>query len=158
LKSLKDPYGQQINYGFDKVGWLNNVFRSTPFAGITNYADTPSYNARGVLKGLHYGNGVEMNITNFNEKMQATNFEVKKRHDWNSDTLVCTDAKAFEESLGKMQLEFSQTPSDCGRNLADKSVRVPVAGWQPAFRVLEITWWNHISQIATTNCKRQTLK
>jgi hypothetical protein len=78
LKSLKDPYGQQINYGFDKVGRLNNVFGSTAFAGITNYADTPSYNARGILKGLHYGNGVEMSITNFNNKLQATNFEVKK--------------------------------------------------------------------------------
>jgi hypothetical protein len=78
LKSLKDPYGQQINYGFDKVGRLNNVFGSTAFAGITNYPDTPSYNARGILKGLHYGNGVEMNITNFNNKLQATNFEVKK--------------------------------------------------------------------------------
>jgi hypothetical protein len=78
LKSFKDPYGQQINYGFDKVGRLNNVFGSTAYEGITNYADTPSYNARGVLKGLHYGNGVEMNITNFNDKLQATNFEVKK--------------------------------------------------------------------------------
>jgi hypothetical protein len=27
---------------------------------------------------LHDGNGVEMSITNFNDKLQATNFEVKK--------------------------------------------------------------------------------
>ena len=78
LKSLKDPYGQQINYGFDKVGRLNNVVGSTPFQGITNYATTPTYNARGILTHLNYGNGVETNITTFNNKLQATNFEVKK--------------------------------------------------------------------------------
>jgi hypothetical protein len=78
LKSLKDPYGQQINYDFDKVGRLNSVTGSTSFNGITNYASTPTYNARGILTHLNYGNGVEMNITNFNNKLQATNFELKK--------------------------------------------------------------------------------
>jgi hypothetical protein len=123
---------------------LNNVFGSTAFAGITNYADTPSYNARGVLKGLHYGNGVEMNITNFNDKLQATNFD---------GTQTLLSARTRERSKSVIQLGYHQTPSDCGRNLADKSVRVPFTGWQPAFRVLEITWWNHISQIATTSFK-----
>ncbi len=97
---MKDPYGQQINYGFDRVGRLNYVFGSTAFAGITNYADTPSYNARGVLKGLHYGNGVEMNITNFNNKLQATNFEVKK------DTTQII--KKNYEFYGDSSLKYSQ--------------------------------------------------
>ncbi len=77
LKSYKDPWGEQINYAFDKVGRLNSV-TGTTFGGITNYAGTPTYNARGVLTHLNYGNGVEMNITNFNNKLQATDFDVKK--------------------------------------------------------------------------------
>ncbi len=78
LKSLKDPYGQQFNYAYDKVGRLNSVAGATAFAGITNYASNPGYNARGTLTALHYGNGVEMAITGFNNKLQATDFEIKK--------------------------------------------------------------------------------
>jgi len=78
LKSLKDPYGQQFNYAYDKVGRLNSVAGATAFAGITTYASNPNYNARGTLTALHYGNGVEMAITGFNNKLQATDFEIKK--------------------------------------------------------------------------------
>jgi YD repeat-containing protein len=78
LKSLKDPFGQQFNYAYDKVGRLQQVTGATAFQGISNYADTPTYNARGVLTGLHYGNQTEMAITGFNNKLQPTNFEVKK--------------------------------------------------------------------------------
>ncbi len=77
MKSLKDPFEKQVNYDFDKIGRLNAVTGNT-ISNISNYASTPSYNARGVLTHLNYGNGVETNITNFNNKLQATNFELKK--------------------------------------------------------------------------------
>jgi hypothetical protein len=80
------------------------VFGSTAFAGITNYADTPSYNARGVLKGLHYGNGVEMNITNFNNKLQATNFEVKK----DTTSIIKKNYEFYADS----SLKYSQDVND----------------------------------------------
>jgi hypothetical protein len=78
LKSLKDPYGQQFNYSHDKVGRLSSVTGSTAYAGLTTYANAPKYNARGTLTGLHYGNGTEMVVSEFNNKLQATKFEVKK--------------------------------------------------------------------------------
>jgi hypothetical protein len=78
LKSLKDPFAQQFNYVHDEVGRLQSVTGSTAFDGITSYASSPSYTARGTLKGLSYGNGVQMSVTAFNNKLQATKFEVKK--------------------------------------------------------------------------------
>ncbi|MCB1745520.1 MAG: RHS repeat protein, partial [Gammaproteobacteria bacterium] len=35
LKSIKDPYGQQINYTHDKAGRLSTVTGSSAFGGIT---------------------------------------------------------------------------------------------------------------------------
>lgn len=49
LKSLKDPYGQQFNYTYDVAGRLQQVAGSAAFAGITTYANNPTYNARGSL-------------------------------------------------------------------------------------------------------------
>jgi YD repeat-containing protein len=77
LKSLKDPFGQQINYAFDKVGRLNNVSGTTAFVGVTNYANTPSYTAFGALKSMNYGNGTQMSLT-FNNRLQANHFELKQ--------------------------------------------------------------------------------
>lgn len=77
LKSLKDPFGQQFNHAYDKVGRLNSVAGATAFGGITTYASNPQYNARGTLTALHYGNVAEMAITGFSDKLQATDFEVK---------------------------------------------------------------------------------
>jgi YD repeat-containing protein len=82
LKSYKDPYGQQINYAFDKAGRLSSVTGSTAFNGITTYANNPIYTARNILKSVSYGNGTQMNITSFNNKLQATGFEVKKGTDY----------------------------------------------------------------------------
>jgi YD repeat-containing protein len=73
LKSLTDPFGQQINYGHDKAGRLQSVTGSTPFGGVTTYAQNPHYRAWGALQNLTYGNGVQMNI-GFNSRLQAANY------------------------------------------------------------------------------------
>jgi hypothetical protein len=78
LKSLKDPYGQQFNYVHDKTGRLQSVTGLAAWNGVSQYATNAQYNARGTLVGLAYGNGTEMLVTGFNDKLQATNFEVKK--------------------------------------------------------------------------------
>lgn len=78
LKLLKDPFGQQFNYAYDKIGRLNSVAGSTAFDQITTYASGAQYNARGALTGLNYGNGAAMTVSDFNDKLQATKFEVKK--------------------------------------------------------------------------------
>ena len=77
LKSLKDPYGQQFNYAFDKVGGLNSVTGSTAFGGVTNYASNPNYRAWGGLKNLSYGDGTQVETT-FNNRLQAVGFNLAK--------------------------------------------------------------------------------
>lgn len=75
LSSITDPYGQQINYAFDKIGRLNQVNGSTPFDGVTNYANSPAYRAWGALKSLNYGSGLQMTM-NFNNRLQADNYNL----------------------------------------------------------------------------------
>lgn len=78
LKTLKDPWNQQFSYSHDSLGRLQSVVSSASFDGLTNYAQSPVYNARGQLTGVSYGNGVSMSVTGFNAKLQATGIEIKK--------------------------------------------------------------------------------
>ncbi|MBX3294003.1 MAG: hypothetical protein KF881_14035 [Acidobacteria bacterium] len=50
LKSLKDPYGQQINYGHDRAGKMFSVWGSTSFAGISTYLSSVAYRSWGGVK------------------------------------------------------------------------------------------------------------
>ncbi len=77
LKSLKDPYGQQINYEYDKTGKLNSVAGAASFGTITTYASAPQYRAWGGLKSLSYGNQTQMSMT-FNDRLEASHYEYDK--------------------------------------------------------------------------------
>jgi YD repeat-containing protein len=77
LKSYKDPYGQQINYAYDKVGRLNSVAGSTAFGGVTSYANNQQYRAWGALKSLSYGNSSTMQMT-YNNRLQAASYVMSK--------------------------------------------------------------------------------
>ena len=77
LKSYKDPFGKQINYALDKVGRLGSV-TGTSASGTVNYASNATYRAWGALAHLDYGNGTQINIGGFNNKLQATTFELKR--------------------------------------------------------------------------------
>ncbi len=74
LKSLTDPYNQQINYSHDKIGRLNSVTGSS-FAGVTNYAANPQYRAWGGLKHFEYSNGINLDAT-FNNRLQVDSFKI----------------------------------------------------------------------------------
>lgn len=50
LKMIRDPFNDQINYGYDKTGRLLSVTGSAPFAGVTNYLSGVQYRAWGALK------------------------------------------------------------------------------------------------------------
>ncbi len=76
LKSYKEPYGLKVNYAQDKVGRLNSVTGNLA-GSVINYATNPTYTARGNLTHLDYGNGTSFNISNFNNKLQPTNYELK---------------------------------------------------------------------------------
>ncbi|MCC7309054.1 MAG: hypothetical protein IT173_15940 [Acidobacteria bacterium] len=79
LKSYANSFGTalQVNYSFDKLGRTSSVTGASG-AGSFDYADNPHYRAWGSLTHLEYGNGTEMNIESFNNKLQATSFELKK--------------------------------------------------------------------------------
>ncbi|MEK7834010.1 MAG: hypothetical protein AAB401_23175, partial [Acidobacteriota bacterium] len=51
LKLVSDPFGDQINYGYDKAGKLTSVTGAAPFAGTTNYlSGGVQYRAWGAVK------------------------------------------------------------------------------------------------------------
>lgn len=79
LASYKLPFfsNRQVSYTFDKLGRLSSAAGTSSVGNVT-YASNAEYRAWGVLKALDYGNGTEMNIGGFNNKLQATEFEVKK--------------------------------------------------------------------------------
>ncbi len=72
LKSITDPYDDVITYGHDEVGRLTSVTGST-FGSMTNYASGAAYTARGSLKSLTYGNGLQM-TTEFNASFQPESY------------------------------------------------------------------------------------
>ncbi len=76
LKSITDPYGEVINYGFEKTGRLDEVTGST-FGGITDYVTGAEYRAWGGLKGLTYSNGVATSTT-YNARLQPEAFHLTK--------------------------------------------------------------------------------
>jgi YD repeat-containing protein len=74
LKSVTDPYGQQINYSHDKIGRLNSVTGSS-FAGVTNYATNSQYRAWGGLKRFEFGNNTNSETT-YNNRLEVESFKV----------------------------------------------------------------------------------
>ena len=50
LKYVRDPFGDQINYGYNKAGELTSVTGETPFAGQTDYVGALQYRAWGAVK------------------------------------------------------------------------------------------------------------
>ena len=77
LKSIKDPFNDQINYTYDKAGRLTSVDGAAAFGGVTNYADNPHYRAWGGLQSLSYGDGLTMTMS-FNNRLQADSFRLTK--------------------------------------------------------------------------------
>src|SRR6266540_1357864 len=53
LKYVRDPFGDQINYGYNKAGELTSVTGETPFAGQTDYVGALQYRAWGAVKSGH---------------------------------------------------------------------------------------------------------
>jgi YD repeat-containing protein len=74
LKSITDPAGATINYGFDGAARINAVTGST-FGGVSQYASNIQYRASGVAKGLSYGDSLTMTAS-YNSRLQPTHFQV----------------------------------------------------------------------------------
>ncbi len=87
LKTIIDPAGATINYGFDATGRLNDVTGSS-FAGVTTYASNAQYRAWGALKHLDYGNTRVLDAT-YGPRLQPASFNVpgvmSKTYTYNPD-------------------------------------------------------------------------
>jgi YD repeat-containing protein len=92
LNSLKDPYGQEINYGHDKLGRLSTVTGSS-FGGVTSYASNAHYRAWGGLQSLSYSNGTTMSLT-FNNRLQADHYQLVKN---GTETLLTKDYSFYAD-------------------------------------------------------------
>ena len=74
LKTITDPAGAVINYGFDAAGRVNNVTGSS-YAGVTTYASGAQYRTWGTLKHLDYGNSRTLDAT-YNARLQPASFNI----------------------------------------------------------------------------------
>jgi YD repeat-containing protein len=73
LKSVANPWGAQVGYGYDKVGRTTNVSGSG-YAGVSSYVNSMSYRAFG-LKQMGYGNGRTLSLQ-YDNRMRATQWSI----------------------------------------------------------------------------------
>ena len=76
LKTITDPWGGTINYGFDSIGRLNGV-NGSGYGSVTQFASNLQYRAWGTLKSETYGNGFTQTAT-YNSSLQMIGFELRK--------------------------------------------------------------------------------
>jgi methionine-rich copper-binding protein CopC len=77
LKKITDPYNDSIEYSYDKAGQMISVTGS-PFGSpaVTQYINGIQYRAWGGVKGVAYGNG--LNLSNsYNARQQLELFELR---------------------------------------------------------------------------------
>jgi YD repeat-containing protein len=76
LKKVTDPFGYEINYGYDKLGRLNTV-TGTPFGSHNgSYIQQMSYRSWGAMKSITYGNNVTASAS-YNNRLQISSFELR---------------------------------------------------------------------------------
>jgi len=138
LKSYKDPFGETISYTPDKLGRVSSV-ASTWSSGSRTYANNPHYRTWGALTHLDYGNGTEMNAGGFNNRLQATTFEVKKgttsiinkTYDFYSDSSVKSETDANDARFDRLykydhQARITNAYSGAeARGSTDSAVNIP---------------------------------
>jgi YD repeat-containing protein len=73
LKTIIDPWGATLNYGFDSAGRLSNI-TGTGYA-VSQFLSSAQYRAWGSLKSETYGNGFVESAA-YNSRLQMTGFQV----------------------------------------------------------------------------------
>jgi hypothetical protein len=74
LKSYKDPYNRQFDFGFDKTGRGTSV-DGTAYAGVTSYSSNQLYRAFGSVKQITYGNQTTATMT-YNNRLQPNSYRL----------------------------------------------------------------------------------
>ena len=74
VKSVIDPFGVSVNYGFDKTGVVNDVSGSS-FGGFASYASNIKYRAWGATKSEDYTNGSKTKV-DYDSRLQPASYRV----------------------------------------------------------------------------------
>jgi YD repeat-containing protein len=80
LTRITDPTNSTINYTFDNIGRLSNVFGSDNlYGGVSNYASGFAYRATGGIKNLTYGNNLTLSVL-YNGRTEPTQYQIGGRN------------------------------------------------------------------------------
>jgi YD repeat-containing protein len=103
LKTVVDPWGATVSYGFDSGGRLNSV-NGTGYGNISQLISDMQYRAWGTLKSETYGNGyVESAV--YDQRLRMTAFQIAKP---NSQLVMSHDHQYYADG----QLQFSHDALD----------------------------------------------
>jgi hypothetical protein len=84
LKSVTDSFNSTVNYNFDKIGRLTGVAGSG-FGNVSTLASNMQYRAWGAVKGMTYGNGVQLAMT-YNSILLPSRYEVSNLYSYSPPT------------------------------------------------------------------------
>ena len=74
LTSVTDPFGQNVSYGYDMRGRLNNV-GATGFPNVSQFASNVHYRAWGGNKNMTYGNGKTLSV-GYNARLAPASYQI----------------------------------------------------------------------------------
>ncbi|MGB7208366.1 MAG: VCBS repeat-containing protein [Pyrinomonadaceae bacterium] len=109
LKSYKDPYNRQFDFGFDKTGRSTSV-GGTAYAGVTSYASNNQYRAFGAVKQLTYGNQTTATMT-YNNRLQPMSYRLNDATQtlFGKDYFYTTGSNNDNDGLIKKSVHFDAT-------------------------------------------------
>jgi YD repeat-containing protein len=109
LKSYKDPYNRQFDFGFDKTGRSISV-GGTAYAGVTSYASNNQYRAFGAVKQLTYGNQTTATMT-YNNRLQPNSYRLNDSTQtlFGKDYFYTTAGNNDNDGLIKKSVHFDAT-------------------------------------------------
>lgn len=109
LKSYKDPYNRQFDFGFDKIG-RNTSIDGTAYAGVTNYSSNQQYRAFGSLKQVSYGNQTTATMT-YNNRLQPNSYRLNDATQtlFGKDYFYTTGSNNDNDGLLKKSVHYDAT-------------------------------------------------
>jgi len=103
LKTVVDPWGATVTYGFDATGRLNGI-TGTGYGNGSQLLSNMQYRAWGTLKSETFGNGITENAS-YNSRLQMTGFDVR----WQNNQLAMSHTHQYYTDG---QLQFSHDALD----------------------------------------------
>ena len=110
LKSYKDPYNREFQFGLDQVGRDTSITGMTTYAGITSYSSNYQYRAFGLLKQISYGNQTNAAMT-YNNRLQPESYRLNDATQtlFGKDYYYTTPGNNDNDGLLKKSVHFDAT-------------------------------------------------